>query len=141
MRAAAEMRNTLSRFDNPNRERSGGSFPAFDIWFKEQVQDKAPWDYKYLTPDHKVYEPFGNFNYGATGAAAGYSLDTLYRVAGWIQQHGGDASAGSGTTSPTLLDAYLGRSGSYPYGDASLDAGYIQQGYSYAKCKEAQGRR
>lgn len=37
------------------------------VWFYGQVQDYGPWDYKQAGP----YEDFGNFNYGAVGAAMG----------------------------------------------------------------------
>jgi integrase len=74
MRTTAETRDIYNRSgDKLNAVRS------FDYWFKMQVQDRGPWDYKYKSDDHNLYEPFGNFNYGAVGAAAGYSLDTRYR--------------------------------------------------------------
>ena len=75
----ANMRTTAETRDIYNR--SGDKLNAvltFDYWFKMQVQDRGSWDYKYKSYDHNLYEPFGNFNYGAIGAAAGYSLDTLY---------------------------------------------------------------
>jgi hypothetical protein len=56
--------------------RVGGRGPE---WFRSQVTDFGPWDYK--RQDSK-YEDFGNFNYGATGAAFGFSEDTLLRMAG-----------------------------------------------------------
>src|SRR5258708_22207481 len=99
----ANMRTTAETRDMYNR--SGDKLNAvlhLDYRFKMQVRDRGRWDYKYKSDDHNLYEPFGNFNYGAVGAAAGYSLDTLYRVAGWIQQHGGDAKSGRGTLSPSL---------------------------------------
>jgi hypothetical protein len=111
---------------------------TFDLWFYDQVKDKGPWDYKYRTPDHVIYDPFGNFNYGATGSAGGYSLDTLYRVAGWIQQNRSGpeaASVGRGVPSRTLAEAYLGTGGEYPYGDKPDDSTYIKMGYDYAKCR------
>jgi hypothetical protein len=46
------------------------------------VKTTGPWDYK--EPENE-FKDFGNFNYGATGAAMGYSEDTLLRMAG-IQQ-------------------------------------------------------
>src|SRR4029450_7587666 len=38
------------------------------FWFKNTVGPNRPWDYKRRGGQ---YEAFGNFNYGATGAAAG----------------------------------------------------------------------
>jgi hypothetical protein len=35
------------------------------IWFRDQVRNGGPWDYKQLGSQ---YENFGNFNYGATGS-------------------------------------------------------------------------
>jgi hypothetical protein len=140
MKLAAEKRAAMLR-SAPSPFGLAAARTALDLWFYNQVKDQGPWDYKYLTPDHKVYEPLGNFNYGATGAAAGYPLDTLYRVAGWIQQHGGDAGSGAGTTSPSLQRAYLGIGGSYPYGDSPIDSTYVKMGYDYARCRAKQQRQ
>jgi hypothetical protein len=52
------------------------------FWFYSQVRNKGPWDYKQLGKD---YADFGNFNYGATGRAAGFSEGTLLRMAGWAR--------------------------------------------------------
>jgi Bacterial toxin 44 len=52
------------------------------LWFHDQVNNGGPWDYKRLNSE---YEDFGNFNYGATGKAAGFSEATLLRAAGWKQ--------------------------------------------------------
>ena len=52
-------------------------------WFYNQVKNKGPWDYKQRGSE---YEDFGNFNYGATGAAAGIPDQILLRAAGWAQQ-------------------------------------------------------
>lgn len=49
------------------------------LWFHDQVHNKGPWDYKQIA---KKYDDFGNFNYGATGRAAGFSEDTLLRQRG-----------------------------------------------------------
>jgi len=117
MKAAAEKRAAMLRAA-PSPFGLAAARTALDLWFYNQVKDQGPWDYKYLTPDHKRYEAFGNFNYGATGAAAGYPLDTVWRVVGWIQQHGGDAATGAGTTSPNLNAAYLGSGGIYPFGES-----------------------
>lgn len=51
-------------------------------WFKSQVGPWGPQDYKRI--DRK-YEPFGNFNYGAVGAAMGIPDEVLKRAAGYYQ--------------------------------------------------------
>ena len=50
-------------------------------WFYHQVRLRGPWDYKNTI--NKCYENFGNFNYGATGTAAGIPAEILLRAAGW----------------------------------------------------------
>jgi len=104
-------------------------------WFKEQTGDHGPMDYKYLTTDMR-YDDFGNFNYGAVGAAIRYSGDTLLRVAGWIQQRGNYAYLGEGTPPSSFLDALSGVGGTYPYGDKPGDAVQIQNGVDYYNCRK-----
>lgn len=116
----------------------------FDRWFEDMVAAGQPWDYKKDSPRDKprLYEAFGNFNYGATGAAAGYSLGVLQRMAGWVQQHSGpeSASVGAGTPSPSKYKARLGWGGTYPFGDEKIDAEFIELGYSYYKCLKENGQ-
>jgi hypothetical protein len=109
-------------------------------WFNSMVQDKGSWDYKYANPDHTVYENFGNFNYGATGAAVHFSADTLLHVAGWVQQHGGDAATGSGTMSSSFIEALAGKGGAYPYGHNRNDAFWVQRVVDYYDCRQAHPR-
>ncbi len=62
------------------------------LWFREQVRNAKgrvndvrsgrSWDYKQLGAQ---YENFGNFNYGATGAAIGIPDDILFEQAGKAQ--------------------------------------------------------
>ncbi|MEK6325145.1 MAG: polymorphic toxin type 44 domain-containing protein [Acidobacteriota bacterium] len=68
------------------QHRPSGPFTAYGeaVWFRDMVKANAPWDYKRMTPDLR-YEDFGNFNYGATGAAIGFPLITLYSEAGRVQ--------------------------------------------------------
>ena len=59
-------------------------------WFKSKVQNHGDWDYKQQLGD---YENFGNFNYGADGAALGYPDCILKSGAGGAQltsSYGGD---------------------------------------------------
>src|SRR5262249_55676157 len=48
------------------------------------VLPHMPWDYKRYPPAGK-YDDFGNFNFGATGAAAGFSEEVLLRGAGALK--------------------------------------------------------
>jgi RHS repeat-associated protein len=93
-------------------------------WFKRQVQNSGPWDYKQRGSQ---YQDFGNFNYGATGYAYGYGLvfpeTVLRRMAGWAQVK-------SGTSRPEYHTP-LGR---YPYGDDPADQQQIENGMQYARC-------
>lgn len=81
------------------------------------VQNKGPWDYK---QQGKEYGKFGNFNYGATGLAAGFSEDILLRMAGYAQQQ-------AGTSLPEWGDPL----GDAPYGDDPADQQMIQSGFDY----------
>lgn len=99
------------------------------LWFYNQVRNGGPWDYKQIDKD---FEQFGNFNYGATGAAAGFSEATLLRAAGW-------ANVRAGTSQPewgkpvSLLEALLGVGGSAPFGDDPEDQRWISRGIRYYK--------
>jgi hypothetical protein len=108
-------------------------------WFKSQVDYGGPWDYKSLGSDSKKYAPFGNFNYGATGAAIGFRENTLLRMAGWAQQRNKDEmGAGDGgdpgSQFSIIIDMLLGREGGTPpYGDFKEDQELIKQGIQYFK--------
>lgn len=104
-------------------------------WFRGQTGDRGPMDYKYLTTDMR-YDDFGNFNYGAVGAAIQYSADTLLKVAGWVQQQGQYAYLGKGKPSSTFYQALAGAGGEYPYGDKPGDAIQIQKGIDYYNCRK-----
>jgi RHS repeat-associated protein len=103
------------------------------VWFYNQVRNGGPWDYKQTRepmsplPDTSEgslstpFERFGNFNYGATGAAAGFTLSTLQRAAGFAQWV-------AGTSAPSFGSPF----GPAPYGDdPSLDSVEIAAGYAY----------
>lgn len=51
-------------------------------WFTSMVKPGGPWDYK--RNNNRRFEAFGNFNYGATGAAMGYSSATLLAASLYI---------------------------------------------------------
>ncbi len=89
-------------------------------WFYNQVRNHGPWDYK---QHGSQYQDFGNFNYGATGAAFGFPDQILLRMAGWAQTQAG-----------TSLPQWGGPWGGPPYGDDPADQILINQGIEYFKC-------
>jgi hypothetical protein len=99
------------------------------LWFYSQVHNGGPWDYKKKA---RKYADFGNFNYGATGAALGISDATLLRMAGWAQTRSGNTGSG---ISPGLLDSLLGMGGQSPFGDDAADQVFIKRGIEYYKEK------
>lgn len=105
-------------------------------WFYNQVKTGGPWDYKKLSTysyragnEVKVeYEDFGNFHFGMTGAAAGFSLNQLLRLAGraqWAENNPGEGEAAG------FIDALIGRGGRAPYADQQSDADLVTDGYTY----------
>lgn len=96
-------------------------------WYYDQVRNGGPWDYKQLGPE---YENFGNFNFGATGAAFGYPEDTLLRMAGWAQVRANTSQPGWGVA-PSMAGAYLGIGGRAPFGDDPNDQAWIKRGIDY----------
>ena len=101
------------------------------LWFYKQVRNQGPWDYKQYSksPGSKDaitgYEPFGNYNYGYTGAAAGYPLDLLLRQAGRAQVTAKSSQPGFGK--PGWPMGLVG--GVPPYGDDPTDQARIIEGY------------
>ncbi|WP_447858643.1 polymorphic toxin type 44 domain-containing protein [Enterobacter ludwigii] len=79
------------------------ALPQTYFWFYQQVKNHGPWDYKQQRRD---LANFGNFNYGATGFAAGIPEATLYMGAGFAQSR-------AGTSKPQWGTWY----GELPYGD------------------------
>jgi RHS repeat-associated protein len=67
-------------------------------WFYMAVRNKGPMDYKQIDPK---WEAFGNFNYGAVGAALGLDLGFLLKMAGWASQT---------SLPPDQLEGTIGRS-------------------------------
>ena len=119
-----------------NAEDVGSGLGAIALWFFNQVKDKAPWDYKYRDPainegKRSKYEPFGNFNYGAAGAAAGFSEGQLLRMAGYFQT---DKTYAEGEN-PGKVGSILGVGGRAPYGDEPGDYEQIRSGINYYQRK------
>lgn len=93
--------------------------------FLAQVRTGAPWDYKQAG---SRYEDFGNFNFGATGAAAGFNRNLLLRGAGLVQIK-------SKTSSPEW-GSPLNHSCDQSYGDDPKDQAAIKAGMRYHDMKE-----
>ena len=98
-------------------------------WFKDQVRNKGPWDYK---QQGKEYQNFGNFNYGATGSAFGFPKGTLCREAGRAQIAAGTSKSEWGDPSKRW-NPFIWGSGSY--GDDPVDQYWIKQGINYYECE------
>jgi hypothetical protein len=94
------------------------------------VRNKGPMDYKQgahtLSDTGQLgpspYADFGNFNYGAVGAAFGIPQNLLFRGAGYAQGQ-------AGTSSPE----WGNWKGGPPYGDDPNDQAQINAGYNYYK--------
>jgi hypothetical protein len=93
-------------------------------WFHKQVKNKGPWDYKQRGAQ---YEQFGNFNYGATGAALGIDRTTLLREAGRAQVEAGTSRRGWGDPGWRINPW----GGTPPYGDDPVDQMWIDRGIRY----------
>lgn len=90
------------------------------IWFYNQVRNHGPWDYK--NKMGKQYANFGNFNYGATGHAAGITDAILLRAAGGAQILAG-----------TSASEFIDYPGPDSYDDDPVDQTWIRAGIDYAK--------
>jgi|GEM_PF-3410490 len=95
--------------------------------FYEMVRNKGPMDYKQQAQNvsdgqsiGSPYADFGNFNYGAVGAAMGIPKSILLRGAGYAQGQ-------AGTSSPE----WGNWKGGPPYGDDPNDQARITAGYNY----------
>jgi hypothetical protein len=103
-------------------------------WFRSMVTHRGDWDYKRRgKPAERgkkaEYEDFGNFNYGATGTAIGFSLAQLLSEGGKLQ-----AVPEGMTEKPKEWGYPAGRffgSGKYPYGDEPGDAKVVEAGRDY----------
>lgn len=95
------------------------------------VRNGGDWDYKQVGKVLNApspYESFGNFNYGATGAAMGIPDKVLFRAAGAASVMAGTSPINSGNPL-----------GSAPYGDSPVDQAWIKQGIEYQRCVAGAG--
>jgi len=99
------------------------------FWFRNQVKNKGPWDYKQCGSQ---YEAFGNFNYGATGMAHGFTEEQLLTEAGRAQRAAGTSRPEWGDPGDRLWPL-KGNKPVPPYGDDPRDQFWIKQGIDYYK--------
>ena len=92
------------------------------LWFRNQVRNGGPWDYKQI---HSGYQDFGNYNYGYAGTAIGISGGLLLRQAGRAQIAAGTSMPEWGN--PGLFGVIGGKA---PFGDDPLDQMMISHGIS-----------
>jgi hypothetical protein len=95
----------------------------------QKVQKGESWNYKKLGSQ---YEDFGNFNYGATGRAIGFSEYQLLSEAGRGQVAAGTSKPGWGTPPGRIWGK-----GVPPYGDDPNDQNMIKKGFEYYYAREA----
>ena len=88
-----------------------------DAWLVSQVRPNGPWDYK---TQGQQYDAFGNFNFGATGGAAGIPLQVLQAGAGAVSALVGTNSSQYGSWYQPPL-----------YGHAPIKSDMIAAGYAY----------
>ena len=117
------------------RQFSGDFFGAMNaLWFKRQVEDNGPWDFKRNSP---LYEEFGNYHFGFVAACANFSLYFALVQAGknQIGNRRSDPkwqprrprrprSASSSLAVFAELTPLM-----WPYGDDPRDARWIEHGY------------
>jgi len=102
-------------------------------WFLERLAPGGEMDYK-RGKGNKIYEDFGNFNYGAVARGFGFSEETALRAAGLVQILV-DSSIMLKTsvekTKKYIADHGLDFLGGEPYGDQKQDQEMIKQGFRY----------
>ena len=82
-----------------------------------RVREYGEWDYKRMLDEHEVYQDFGNFNFGMTGAAEGIPLWFLLWGAGKIQGAMDAVLRRPGPANPTMY-------GDHPRDDAMIRLGH-----------------
>jgi hypothetical protein len=114
------MRESKDLRDSAKLVVGGESALVYGIFYTK-VRNGGEWDYK----QHGAqYEEVGNFNYGATGHAAGIPEQILLRAAG--------AAQGIAGTSREDFSKWWANS---PYGDDKVDQVWIKAGIEFAKSK------
>jgi hypothetical protein len=92
-------------------------------FFNDMVTTGSSWDYK---QQGEQYVEFGNFNYGATCGAMGYSLYFCQSAAGFARSRRAQSlGLPRGKGVPFITP---------PYGDQVADQTQIANGYRYYQC-------
>ncbi|MEJ2610932.1 MAG: polymorphic toxin type 44 domain-containing protein [Candidatus Thiodiazotropha sp.] len=112
------MPSSVSMDDNIRLSQHHG-FPPDYLWFKGQVENKGPWDFK---QQGAQYQDFGNYHYGLMAAAMGIPENIALRAAG-------SAQILAGTNDSTWGNPLYPNGG--PYGDDPQDQAQIKAGYDY----------
>jgi RHS repeat-associated protein len=91
------------------------------------------WDYKAADEvnlsNFLIAQNAGNFNFGAVGAALGFSLETLLKSAGYVNYA---TNYSNQTYRKGLQEGRFGRVGTKPpYGDDPIDQYWVIRGYMY----------
>jgi hypothetical protein len=112
--------SSVSMDDNIRLSQQHG-FPQDLNWFRDQVKNKGPWDFK---QQGAQYQDYGNYHYGVMAAAMGIPETVALRAAGYAQTEAGTNDSTWG--GPTDLNGG-------PYGDDPQDQAQIKAGYGYYK--------
>ena len=91
--------------------------------FEVKLPRIGMWDYKRRLDDHEIYQDFGNFNFGVTGAARGFSEEDLLWGAGQAQRLTDDWRRSKGQP--------VDSSDRTSYGDQARDVAMIRLGYAF----------
>jgi RHS repeat-associated protein len=110
---------------NKNIDRCDQPFTQLDPWwYRDQVKNKAPWDYKQKGPQ---YQAGGNYNYGATCKAYGFRERFCLREAGRAQKEAGTSKPEWGEPGSRWNPG----GGTGFFGDDPADAFWIEKGFEY----------
>lgn len=117
------------------------------FWFKDQVGNRNPWDFKNQPTDgaHPELANYGNWHYGVVGKATSIPDIILLNEAGRNQEKTRAASGGlgrdvegHGRPYDVGFDPFLGLRlvpGISPFGDDQKDQVWIKRGMDYYRCK------
>jgi hypothetical protein len=112
--------------------RARGSWSVF--WFIERLAPGGEMDYKH-GPGNRIYEDFGNFNYGAVALGFGLSEEVALRAAGLVQvlvnSYNMMTKRNAEDTGSYVKSHGLDFVGEAPYGDQTKDQEMIKQGFRY----------
>ncbi|WP_165961170.1 RHS repeat-associated core domain-containing protein [Qipengyuania sediminis] len=88
----------LARETRRNGDIASKRSPSDLAWFRDQVRNKAPWDYKQY---NRAYQAYGNYNYGYAGTRQGIPASVLRAGAAYAQVRAGTSDW---SFAPTAFD-------------------------------------